>query len=152
MTKWCKNFQRQWKNCLGFSHFTVNANETEPVYTLKSVYILIHNGNGFRFCHIRTDVIFFHIYNTMTILLLKDLCSCHSQVLLFIIFPLSTTRPSPHVLWLAQRLTLVKETILKKNFCVWQNYFFLVVLLTLFKRIETNLLTTLQFLVTDLNW
>ena len=101
-------------------------------------------------CQRRTDIIFFRICKIITVLLLRDTCSCHCQVVFFIIFSLTTTRlcANPHISWLPQ----IKETMVKKNFCKQQNCLFLVVLLTSFKTTETNLLTTPQFLVTDLNW
>ena len=101
-------------------------------------------------CQRRTDIIFFHICKIIIVLLLQDSCSCHCQVILFIIFCLKTTRlcASPHIFWLAQ----MKETMVKKNFCEQQNCLFQVVLLTSFKMTETNLLTILQFLVIYLNW
>ena len=48
--------------------------------------------------------------------------------------------------------TLVKEAMVKKNFCQQQDCLFLVDFSTSFRWIETNSLTALQFLVTDLNW
>ena len=47
--------------------------------------------------------------------------------------------------------TLVKEAMVKKNFCQQQDCLFLVDFSTSFRWIETNSLTALQFLVTNLN-
>ena len=101
-------------------------------------------------CQRRTDIIFFRICKIIIVLLLRDTCSYHCQVVLFVIFSLTTTRlcASPHIFWLAE----IKETMVKKNFSEQQKCLFLVVLLTSFKTTETDLLMTLQFLVTDLNW
>ena len=97
-------------------------------------------------CQRRADIIFFRICKIIIVLLLRDTCSCHCQVVFFSIFSLTTTRlcASPHIFWLAQ----IKETMVKKNFCEQQNCLSLVVLLTSFKMTETNLLTNL---LTDLN-
>lgn len=88
-------------------------------------------------CYRRTVIIFFQTCKKRTAVpLLEDFCSCLSKVFSFVIFSLTTTRlyASPHIIWLAHRLTLVKKTM-TKLLCS-----FLVVPLTSLNRIDTNLL------------
>ena len=114
--KWYNNFHRWWKKWLGFSPLKVGANETELVYTL------IHNGNGCchqqtittqRSCHRITDVIFNICKKITTVLLLQNLCTCLFFFFLFF----------DHDQTLRQILTLINEKIVRRNSCVWQNYY-----------------------------